>query len=183
MFYPNDQFPFTKILEQNAQAIRKELLSLEEGRFLDWPEKHLYGQGWTVFGFYSFGIKLDKNCKRCPETTRVLEQIPGLVTAGFSHLKPNTHITPHTGAPEGVLRCHLGLVVPENSAIRVGTETRAWQEGKCMVFDDTVEHEAWNKGDKSRVVLLLDFEAPGLVAKPPKPKKAGLLARLLKSST
>ncbi len=181
MFYSNDQFPFTRMLEQNWQIIREELLHLKEGQFLDWPEKHLYGEGWSVFGLYSFGIKLDKNCKLCPETVRLVQQIPGLSMAGFSHMKPDTHITPHTGHPEGVLRCHLGLIVPENCAIRVGDETRSWEEGKCMVFDDTVEHEAWNKSDTSRVVLLLDFKAPELVVNPPKPKKEGLLSRLFKS--
>lgn len=182
MFYANDQFPFTTVLERNWQAIRTELLALKEGQFLDWPEKHLYGQGWTVFGFYSYGIRLDKNCRLCPETTRALEQVPGLVNAGFSHMKPNTHITPHTGRPEGVLRCHLGVIVPEHCAIRVGNETRTWEEGKCMVFDDTVEHEAWNKSDRSRVVLLLDFQAPDLVVNPPSPRKAGVLSRLFRSS-
>ena len=181
MFYSNDQFPFARMLEQNWQIIRKELLHLKEGQFLDWPEKHLYGEGWSVFGLYSFGIKLDKNCKLCPETARLVLQIPGLSMAGFSHMKPDTHIAPHTGHPEGVLRCHLGLIVPENCAIRVGDETRTWEEGKCMVFDDTVEHEAWNKSDKSRVVLLLDFKAPELVVNPPKPPQKGLLARLFKS--
>jgi len=181
MFYLNEQFPFTSLLEQNWQTIRKELLALKEGQFLDWPEKHLYGQGWTVFGLYSLGIKLDKNCRLCPETTRLVEQIPGLVAAGFSHMKPGTHITPHTGRPEGVLRCHLGLIVPENCALRVGDETRSWQEGKCMVFDDTVEHEAWNRSEASRVVFLLDFKAPELVVNPPKAKNAGLLGRLFGS--
>jgi beta-hydroxylase len=182
MFYSNNQFPFTKTLEQNWQVIRGELMRLKDGQFLDWPEKHLYKEGWSVFGLYAWGVKLDKNCALCPETTRLVEQIPDLATAGFSHMKPDTHILPHTGVPEGVLRCHLGLVVPENCALRVGDETRSWEEGKCMVFDDTVEHEAWNKSDKSRVVLLLDFKAPNLVVNPPKPKlKKGFFARFSKS--
>lgn len=181
MFYSNEQFPFTRTLEQNWQTIRNELLRLKDGNFLDWPEKHLYGEGWSVFGLMSYGVKLDKNCKLVPETTRLVEQIPGLTMAAFSHMKPNTHITPHTGNPEGVLRCHLGLMIPENCGIRVGSETRSWEEGKCMVFNDTVEHEAWNKSDKSRVVLLLDFKAPEVVAQPQKPKKEGLLSRLFKS--
>jgi aspartyl/asparaginyl beta-hydroxylase (cupin superfamily) len=181
MFYSNDQFPFTKTLEQNWQSIRNELQRLKDGQFLDWPEKHLYGEGWTVFGLISFGIELDKNTKLCPETTRLVKQIPGIQTAGFSHMRPGTHITPHVGHPEGVLRCHLGLMIPENCALRVGDETRKWEEGKCMVFDDTIEHEAWNKSDKSRVVLLLDFKAPELVVNPPKPKKEGFLTRLFKS--
>ena len=180
MFYRSDQFPFTTSLEQHWHVIRDELLRLQDGRFLDWPEKHLYEKGWSVFSLYGWGVKLDKNCALCPETTRVLEQVPNLVTAAFSQMKPDTHILPHTGFPEGVLRCHLGLVVPEHCGIRVGDETRTWEEGKCMVFDDTVEHEAWNKSDKPRVVLLMDFKAPDLVVNPPKPKK-GFLSRFFKS--
>jgi ornithine lipid ester-linked acyl 2-hydroxylase len=103
---------------------------------------------------------IDKNCRLCPETTKLVETIPGLVTAGFSALAPGTHIAPHTGYPEGVLRCHLGLVIPEDCAIRVRDNTRSWQEGKYLVFDDTWEHEAWNKSDRTRVILLLDFKAP-----------------------
>jgi beta-hydroxylase len=182
VFYANDRFPFTRVLEQRWEAIRQELLALKEGQFLEWPEKHLYGQGWTVFGLWAYGIKLDKNCRLCPETARALEHVPGLWNAAFSHMQAGTHITPHTGRPEGVLRCHLGLIVPENCAIRVGTETRRWEEGKCMVFDDTVEHEAWNRSDRSRVVLLLDFQAADLVVNPPKPKKAGLISRLFRSA-
>lgn len=180
MFYQNEQFPFTAALEQNWKVILGELQRLQDGQFKDWPEKHLYEKGWSVFGLYGWGVRLDKNCEICPETAKVVEQVPKIVTAAFSHMKPNTHILPHTGFPEGVLRCHLGLVVPENCGIRVGDETRTWQEGKCMVFDDTVEHEAWNKSDKSRVVLIIDFKAPDLVLNPPKPKK-GLFARLFKS--
>jgi beta-hydroxylase len=89
----------------------------------------------------------------------LIENIPNLVTAGFSSLRPGTHIAPHTGYPDGVLRCHLGLVVPETGCgIRVGDETRHWEVGKCLVFDDTLEHEAWNHSDRTRVILLLDFK-------------------------
>ena len=86
-----------------------------------------------------------------------LEQIPNLTTAGFSALAPGTCIAPHTGYPDGVLRCHLGLVIPPDCALRVGDDVQAWENGKCLIFDDTAEHEAWNRSDRTRVVLLLDF--------------------------
>jgi beta-hydroxylase len=179
VFYPNERFPFTRALEAGWETARQELLDLEDAQFLDWPERHLYGEGWSVFGLYSFGIKLDKNCRLCPRTARLVEQVPNLVTAGFSRMLAGTHIQPHTGYPEGLLRCHLGLVIPDRCAIRVGDWTRSWREGQCLVFDDTVEHEAWNESDRPRVVLLLDFRAPHLVVNPPRRrKKAGLLARL-----
>ena len=103
---------------------------------------------------------LIKNCQLCPETTKLIEQVPNLVTAGFSSLKVGTHITPHTGYPDGVLRCHLGLIGCDGCALRVGEETRSWLAGKTLVFDDTTEHEAWNRGTQTRIVLLLDFKYP-----------------------
>ncbi len=179
MFFDPARFEFVKSLEANWQTIQQELVHLKDGNFLDWPEKHLYGDGWKVFGLYSFGIRMDKNCALCPQTTKLVEQIPGLVTAGFSRMQPNTHIAPHTGHPEGVLRCHLGLIVPKACGIRVGNDVRHWEAGKCMVFDDTVDHEAWNKSDESRIILLLDFKAPDLVVTQPKVQKKGLFARLM----
>lgn len=160
MFKNKEDFPFTKTLEDNWQIIRQELEQLQDSGFLPWPEKHLYGKGWDVFGLYAYGLKLHKNCKLCPETTRLVESIPGMTTAGFSSLQPNTYIAPHSGYPDGVLRCHLGLIGCEGCGIRVGDEKRNWEEGKCFVFDDTTEHEVWHRGPQKRVVLLLDFQYP-----------------------
>jgi ornithine lipid ester-linked acyl 2-hydroxylase len=158
-FFAATQFPFTQELENNWQKIYHELAGLHGEHFIDWSERYLYKDGWTTFGLYGFGIKIEKNCQLCPETTKLLEQIPTLVTAGFSSLRPGTSIAPHTGYPDGVLRCHLGLIIPGNECgIRVGAETRHWEVGKCLVFDDTLEHEAWNKSDRTRIVLLLDFK-------------------------
>ena len=122
-----------------------------------WPEKFLYDKGWEVFGLYAFGAKLRDNCARCPETTRLVTGIPGMTTAGFSLLQPGTHIRPHVGYTGAVLRCHLGLIVPQGCEMRVGGETRSWREGQCLVFDDTVEHEVWHRGSEDRVILLVDF--------------------------
>ena len=80
-----------------------------------------------------------------------------MTTAGFSFLAPGTVIRPHIGYSGEVLRCHLGLIVPEGCALRVGAETRNWDAGKRLVFDDTVEHEAWNSGAEGRAVLLIYF--------------------------
>jgi ornithine lipid ester-linked acyl 2-hydroxylase len=157
-FYPASEFAFAALLEANWQTILREVEQLQGEHFIPWVERYLYKEGWNTFGLYAFGLKIEKNCDLCPETTWLIEQIPNLVSAGFSALAPGTHITPHTGYPEGVLRCHLGLVVPENCAIRVDTEVQAWAEGKCLIFDDTLEHEAWNKSEQTRVVLLLDFQ-------------------------
>lgn len=166
-FYDTSLFEFTSNLESNWQTIKQELNQLQEGNFIPWPEKHLYGKGWDTFGLYAFGLKIYKNCELCPETTKLVESIPDLTTAGFSSLAPGTHIAPHTGYPDGLLRCHLGLIIPENCGIRVGNETKTWTEGKCLVFCDELEHEAWNKGDITRIILLLDFKAPKGLLEPP----------------
>jgi ornithine lipid ester-linked acyl 2-hydroxylase len=162
MFYETNQFEFVNHLELSWLSIKDELTQLHQRDFIPWPEKFLYKQGWDVFGLYAFGKRLDEQCRLCPETTKLVESIPGMTTAGFSSLAPGSHILPHIGYSQAVLRCHLGLIVPDNCALRVGPETRNWQQGKCLVFEDTVEHEAWNYGNLTRIVLLLDFKKPNL---------------------
>jgi beta-hydroxylase len=157
-FYEATSFPFVAALEANWDIIRQELEQLQSKHFIPWSERYLYQEGWTTFGLYAFGIKIEKNCQLCPRTATLVESIPNLITAGFSALGPNTHIAPHAGYPDGVLRCHLGLIVPADCGIRVGDEIRNWQEGRCLIFDDTFEHEAWNRSDATRIVLLLDFK-------------------------
>ena len=151
-------FPFVRDLERNAPVIRRELDRLrQEDCFHPWPERGLYGKGWDVFGFYWFGAKIAANCLKCPRTAETIERVPEVATAGFSRLAPYTRIAPHVGYTDEVLRCHLGLIVPPACRLRVGGETRAWKEDRCLVFDDTLEHEAWNESAEDRVVLLLDF--------------------------
>ncbi|VXD10553.1 Aspartyl/asparaginyl beta-hydroxylase family protein, involved in Hassallidin biosynthesis [Planktothrix serta PCC 8927] len=167
MFSESTDFEFVATLEANWLIIRQELEQLQPKNFIDWPEKDIYNQGWEVFGLYAFGQRIEDNCRLCPQTTQLVEGIPGMMTAGFSSLAPGTYIGPHFGVTQAVLRCHLGLIVPDECGIRVDKETRSWQEGKCLVFDDTLEHEAWNKSGKPRVVLLIDFQRGELRAKEP----------------
>ncbi|CAN7574591.1 aspartyl/asparaginyl beta-hydroxylase domain-containing protein [Trinickia sp. LjRoot230] len=158
MFYGQSVYPFVKNLEDNYPSILSELQNLEKTYFMDWPEKEIYNGKWTVFGFYKFGQRIAEHCDLCPSTARILENIPGMLTAGFSSLAAGTYLRPHVGYTNQVLRCHLGLVVPENCGIRVGDESRNWKVGEAFVFDDTIEHEAWNRSESTRVVLLLDFK-------------------------
>ncbi|MBR8836651.1 MAG: aspartyl/asparaginyl beta-hydroxylase domain-containing protein [Stigonema ocellatum SAG 48.90 = DSM 106950] len=180
-FYAPSKFEFTSRLEANWQVIEQELLELPQSHFIPWKEKFLYETGWDVFGLHAFGNKLDENCRLCPQTTSFVESIPGLVTAAFSSLKPKTHIKPHIGyhyeySESGdlttreilnntVLCLHLGLIIPKTDtpfdcAIRVANEIKNWQQGKCLIFDDTVVHEAWNRSCETRIVLLVDFKKP-----------------------
>jgi aspartyl/asparaginyl beta-hydroxylase (cupin superfamily) len=104
----------------------------------------------------------------CPETAAALaalpqNRIPGKApTAFFSILKPGAHIPPHTGVTNTRAIIHLPLVVPPGCTFRVGGETRAWQEGEAFAFDDTIEHEAWNRSAETRIVLIFDVWNPHL---------------------
>lgn len=158
MFYKTTNLSFVQSLEANWLLIKEELNRLQPGTSISWQENFLYNQGWDMFGLHSFGRKLEENCRLCPETTRLVESIAGMTTAGFSSLAPGTHIVPHEGYVNTVLRCHLGLVVPDGCSIRVGSETKTWEEGKCLIFDDTVEHEVWNHSNFPRIILLIDFK-------------------------
>jgi beta-hydroxylase len=162
MFRRSEDYPFTRLLKANWETICAEA-EIVKSRMDVWPEKQLYDGRWDTFGLYGFGSKRTKNCALCPKTTEVIERIPGLQMAGFSRLAPGTHIKPHCGYDgwaQYVLRCHLALKVNDGCALRVGPETRQWQQGKTMVFCDATEHEAWNRGTEERIVLLLDFRNP-----------------------
>ncbi|WP_158046729.1 aspartyl/asparaginyl beta-hydroxylase domain-containing protein [Skermanella pratensis] len=158
MFMDPAQVPELAALSDAWMDIRAELLALSDKYFIAWPEKSIYDGNWTVFPLYKFGQKVEEHCALCPRTTRAIEGIPGLLTAGFSSLAPGTYIGPHFGYTGEVLRAHLGLLTPPDCAIRVGPETKSWTPGGLMLFDDTTEHEAWNRSGETRVVLLLDFK-------------------------
>jgi beta-hydroxylase len=118
---------------------------------------------WKTLFLYGYGFKTELGTELCPRTTRLVEAVPGMVTAMFSILSPGKHIPAHRGPYKGLLRHHLGLIVPtdqEACRIRVGDEIRHWEEGRSMVFDDTFEHEVWNDTDELRAVLFLDVMRP-----------------------
>jgi ornithine lipid ester-linked acyl 2-hydroxylase len=118
---------------------------------------------WKVFAFRAYGARIEENCGACPETARLLDKIPDLEVAFFSVLEPGAHLSAHRGAYKGLVRAHLGLIVPEpreRCRMQVGNETVVWEEGKCVLFDDTYRHEVWNETDGIRVVLLIDVPRP-----------------------
>jgi beta-hydroxylase len=120
-------------------------------------------RGWKSFLLIGAGIPLRRNIAQCPRTWRLVSAIPGLSTAMFSIFEPGKELPPHRGPYNGVLRLHLGLIVPDAGdavAIRVGSRVCRWEEGRALVFDDSFEHEAWNRSDRVRVVLFVDFLRP-----------------------
>jgi len=120
------------------------------------------GSNWLSHFFYIYGQRFAKQCDECPNTARLLQEIPGMKTAFFSILSAGKRIPPHRGPYRGVMRYHLPLLVPEDGhcGIRVDDQTATFEEGVVLMFDDTYEHEVWNDTSGTRVVLFLDITRP-----------------------
>jgi aspartyl/asparaginyl beta-hydroxylase (cupin superfamily) len=125
---------------------------------------------WSAFHLYRAGQPIPEHAARCPATmaalaTAPLPQIAGTAPMGlFSILAPRTHIPPHHGMLNTRLICHLPLIVPDGCALRVGAETRTVRAGEVLIFDDSIEHEAWNDSDAPRAILLFEIWRPELTA-------------------
>jgi beta-hydroxylase len=160
MFHDSGDFPFVSELERNWRVIYSEYLAIRDD-LMPWPETKLYDEVWQVFGLYDFphGGAIEANTLRCPFTASLVARlIPRHGAAGYSVLGPGTRIKPHQGYPGSYLRCHLGLTVPVGDCgLRVEGASRTWEEGKVLIFDDRLTHEAWNLTGAERVVLLIDF--------------------------
>lgn len=170
-FFDSNLFDWAKHLELNHKIIKEELEGILS--YLDQipnfqeisKDQNALTQDdkWKTYFLYGFGYKAQKNCARCPETTRLIENIPGMKTAFFSILAPGKHIPEHRGLYKGFIRYHLGIKVPklyDQCGIKVSGEIRHWEEGKSLIFDDTFTHEAWNSSDEIRVVLFMDILRP-----------------------
>lgn len=175
--------PWAAALQGHGAAIRAEAeawLRDPQGKegFLtfrpgDNADDYLGGTGaeraWDALFFYRHGQRLDAAHARCPQTSAALEavdlcRIPGQTPEiCFSVLEPGTMIKPHYGVTNTRLVMHLPLIVPPDCALQVlGSEPHAWQEGRLFMFDDTYEHQAWNRSDRVRVILLMDCWHPSL---------------------
>jgi aspartyl/asparaginyl beta-hydroxylase (cupin superfamily) len=170
-FFNPESYPWVANVESEWKTIRKELDAVmvrrsEIPNFQDLSEKQTSlteGDQWKTFFLYGYGLKAEENCARCPETERIVKSIPDMKSAMFSILAPKKHIPEHRGMWKGMLRYHLGLIIPGapgSCRIRVGQEVRSWEEGKSLVFDDSHMHEAWNDSDSYRVVLFVDVLRP-----------------------
>ncbi|HWZ63626.1 MAG TPA: aspartyl/asparaginyl beta-hydroxylase domain-containing protein [Steroidobacteraceae bacterium] len=162
-------FPSVATLESSYPRIKREYRALSGTRGFQPEMEPIKRTGqWNIFTLYELGKKNLANCAKCPETTRIVESLAAVQTlvglVYFSHMKPGTRILPHKGPTNLRIRCHLALEVPPRCGIRVGGERRTWTPGKCLVFDDSFEHETWNDGETTRVVLVLDFWHPDLTA-------------------
>ncbi|WP_254423809.1 aspartyl/asparaginyl beta-hydroxylase domain-containing protein [Rhodanobacter sp. C03] len=182
-YYASERFPWHRELEAATGMIREELRTvlaenqpLQPFLGINSPAEldgYLRASGnqtaaWDAYFFYRHGVRYDEQCASCPRTSGLLDALPlarirdHAPETLYSVLRPGTHILPHRGVTNTRLVTHLPLIVPPDCAIRVGGEIHEWEEGRCVTFDDTFEHEAWNNSSETRVVLILDSWNPDL---------------------
>lgn len=124
-------------------------------------------KSWKVRSLKVWGVEMYQIQKHFPETLKLLSNIQGVINVGFNLLEPNAVIKPHCGDTNAIVRCHLGLIIPkedDSCAIKVNGEIKNWQQGKVIGFTDAYEHEAWNKTEKQRVILLFDVLKPEYIS-------------------
>jgi aspartyl/asparaginyl beta-hydroxylase (cupin superfamily) len=181
-FFENEQFPWLEQVLAGTDAMREELLSMvreerEEFRpYVNHPDgippnqwvELNHSRRWSALFLWENGKRNDEHCARCPRTAAILENAPlcdalGFAPTGFfSALEPHTRIPPHTGTTNARLTVHIPLVIPEKCGFRVGNDVREWELGNALIFDDTIEHEAWNDSDELRAILIFDIWNPYL---------------------
>jgi len=177
------EMAWTKEFESHYDVIREELMALrgqagfQPYRGPSWTQgieapdglgKMSHDAGdWNVFYLFLHDAKFEENCKRCPETVRLIEKVAPrhYSHAFFSALTPGTHITHHNGPTNKKLRCHLPLTGCKGAKLRVGDEFTNPEEKKLFVMDDSFEHEAWHDGNETRIVLIFDIWHPDLTDK------------------
>jgi len=183
-FFDRADFPWIYELEAATGDIRGELDSLLASSLQDFNPYVSYGpetplnqwkelnnsRRWSALFLYQDGKRIESNIARCPKTVAALSRAP-LVdipnrapTAFFSRLEPKTRIPPHTGSSNTRLTVHIPLIIQPDCGFRVGSDVRIWELGKALIFDDTIEHEAWNDSDQPRVVMIFDIWNPLLTA-------------------
>jgi aspartate beta-hydroxylase len=183
-YAPREAFPWLDRVEAATGDIRAELLRVleEDGAFSPYVEAEpnrpsfndngmIGNPDWSAFYLWKAGAPVAENVARCPAAMAALADAPLCCIPGrtpsilFSLLRPGMHIAPHHGFMNARYICHLPLIVPEGCAMRVGSQTRAWTEGRACLFDDSIEHEAWNRNpDRLRVVMIFDVWRPELSA-------------------
>lgn len=166
-FYEPEWFPELDILKQNWKAIRDEILTFEKSngaiKGLDsnpYVAPQFEGENWSNIFLENFMIRHHKNRKKFPVITSLIDKVPNCSFAVISVLSPHTIIKPHYGDTNGIVRAHLGLIIPNslpNCGIKVGEEEREWKEGEFTLFTEAYLHSAWNHTNSKRYVLVVDI--------------------------
>lgn len=194
-FYPREAFPWTASLEAQTDIIRDELERLiaedapgfgpyveGSGREGEMSHPLKNNPDWSAFYLIKQGQRIEENIARCPATMAAIDALgedalpapaPSVL---FSRLDAGTRIPPHHGMLNTRLICHLPLILPEGCGFRVGNDVRPWKLGEMFLFDDTIEHEAWNESDQTRYVLIFELWRPELDA-----RQRALVSRLFEA--
>ena len=177
-------FEAVQILESRFGAIREEAMHLGDQAGVDYSRAArpwrswkkpwtLLRRGprprtWTVYLLHHMGVAIDAAADQCPRTMAAVSLLPRACTEYawgdfiFSAMAGGAHLRPHCSVDNLRVRIHMGISVPDRCSMRVGSETRAWEAGKCLVFEDSFEHEVWNRSDSRRIVLIVDLWHPDL---------------------
>jgi aspartyl/asparaginyl beta-hydroxylase (cupin superfamily) len=179
-FFRREDFPWLGMLEEATEDIAAEALAAlqrqpaEFSPYVNFPPGTPLDEWaplnrsmkWTVYSLLHDGSAVPAHQAACPKTAAVLAQLPLCDIPGyapgayFSVLEPRTRLPPHTGTTNTRSIVHLPLVIPDGCRFRVGSQVRSWDTGQAWVFDDTIEHEAWNESDRIRIVLIFDIWNP-----------------------
>lgn len=164
-FFDISSKPWKEILENNSQIILKELETLvnnNDKNIVPYFNQTLASApaAWTVFPLIFWGQAYPDNCKQVKETVKIINQINGLISCGFSILKPHTSIKSHYGDSNVMYRCHLTLKSTgtiDEIGMRVGNEKATWENGKLFAFCDAHNHEVWNHTNEERWIMIIDI--------------------------
>lgn len=163
-YYSADSYPWVKTLEMQYEIIRDELQTILNNEFQFEtninPPALSRPFSWTNIYFLNFLWTNHETCQKFPKTYQILQSIPNLVLAGITVLRPHSQVLPHTGETNTTIRCHFGIKVPARlpvCGLQVGGESRSWEEGKVVMFNDAYEHSTWNHSEEDRVIILIDI--------------------------
>jgi len=179
-FFPREDFPWLGPLEEATDDIAAEALAalrsvpgdfspyvnVPAGTPLDEWAPLNHSMSWSVYSLWHDGSPVPENQATCPKTAAALAKLPmcdipdHAPGAYFSVLKPRTRLPPHTGTTNARCIVHLPLVIPPGCRFRVGSQVRSWEKGKAWVFDDTIDHDAWNDSDQTRIIMIFDIWNP-----------------------
>lgn len=164
-------YPAARLLEENFEMVREEAAGVRDEARVDYSSVLRNDQAartWTIYLLYHLGTNVEPVAGTCPRTLALVQSLPRACTAYtwgdfvFSAMNGGTHLRPHCSIDNLRVRIHLGITIPGDCSMRVDTETRSWQEGKCLLFEDSFEHEVWNRSPARRVILIADLWHPDL---------------------
>lgn len=181
--HPRD-YEAVRILESGFATIHEEAMRMRDDASVDYSDAARPWRSWkkpwtlllpapprrtwTVYLLHHMGVSVEALAGNCPKTLAIVNSLPRACTEYawgdfiFSAMSGGAHLRPHCSIDNFRLRIHLGIVIPEKCSMRVGTEARTWEEGKCLVFEDSFVHEVWNRSDSRRIVLIADLWHPDL---------------------